>query len=95
MMTNQKDNMNTQYITAEQARVNMLEAQGVNGAFKRKETDELLTKITEASKKGQSEITSANKLDIVIENRLRALGYQVKWTEGYGQRDPGYSTVIW
>jgi hypothetical protein len=82
------------YLTAEQARVNMLEAQGMNGAFMRTETDTLLTKIADASKKGQSE-TSTHKLDPVIENRLRALGYKVKWTEGYDQREPGYTTISW
>lgn len=82
------------YLTAEQARANMLEAQGMNGAFMRAETDSLLTKISEASKKGQSE-TTTHKLDLVIENRLRTLGYKVKWTEGYDQREPGYTTISW
>lgn len=93
-MINKQDTMNTQYITAEQARVNMLEAQGLNGAYKRNETVELLTKISDASRKGQAE-TTTNKLDTVVENRLRALGYKVKWTEGYDQREPGYTTISW
>jgi hypothetical protein len=81
-------------LTAEQARANMLEAQGMNGAYMRGETDALLIKIADASKKGQSE-ASTHKLDPVIENRLRTLGYKVKWTEGYDQRDPGYTTISW
>ena len=72
----------------------MLEAQAINGAYMRDETNSLLAKIAEASKKGQSELTAA-RLDPVIDRRLQTLGYKVKWTEGYDQRDPGYTTISW
>ena len=86
--------MATSSLTAAEARENTLKAQSQHGEFLRTETDALLTKIAVVSKQGQSEL-NADRLDIVIENRLRTLGYKVKWTDGYDQRDPGYTTISW
>jgi hypothetical protein len=81
-------------LTAKQARDNMLEAQGMNGTYLRAETDALLNEVADASKQGKSAINTSY-IDPVIQNRLRTLGYTVVWTEGYDQRDPGYTTIGW
>jgi hypothetical protein len=81
-------------LTAQEARAAMLEAQSMDGVYLRAETDTLLSKIADAAKHGKSEL-GAGRLDPVVESRPRTLGYKVKWTDGYDQRDPGYTTISW
>ena len=81
-------------ITAKEAQALMLEARGMDGLYLRKETDDLLTKIADAAMKGKAEITTG-QVDPVVERRLITLGYAVRWTDGYDQRDPGYTTISW
>jgi hypothetical protein len=81
-----------EYLTAQQARNNMLEAQGINGAYKKAETEEILAKILQAAHAGHASLTT-NSADSIIASRLKTLGYGVKITSD--QRDGDFMTITW
>jgi hypothetical protein len=86
--------MEQKYMGAMEARALTEKAKALEGEYKRAETEELLAIIATAAKKGNESIQT-DKLDKVVEQRLRNLGYKVEWTAGFGQREPGYTTISW
>lgn len=81
------------YLTAQQARHNMLEAQGMQGSYKKAETEEILTSIAKASKQGLASLSVSRGVDAIVASRLRTLGYTVKITSD--QRDGDFMTITW
>ena len=82
----------SEYLTAQQARNNMLEAQSINGAYRKTETEEILAKILKSAQAGHASLT-VNSTDSIIASRLKTLGYGVKITSD--QRDGDYMTITW
>jgi hypothetical protein len=81
-----------EYLTAQQARQNMLEAQGMNGGYKKQETEKILAAVLQASQQGQSSLT-VDCADTIVASRLRTLGYTAKITND--QRDGDFMTISW
>lgn len=79
---------------AKQAREATNEARSLAGEYKKAETLKILESIQVAAKKGEESVQTG-RLDGVVEQRLRELNFKVKWTDGYDQRDPGYTTISW
>jgi len=82
----------SEYITAEQARINAAEAQSLTGAYKRAETEEICALILKASQQGLNNVYVGYS-DAVIASRLKALGYTVKVMSD--QRDGDCMTITW
>jgi hypothetical protein len=82
----------SEYLTAQQARNNTLEAQGVNGAYMKQETEKILAAVLKASQQGQSSLT-IDCADTIVASRLRTLGYTAKITNNY--RDSDFMTITW
>lgn len=78
--------------SAQEAKKLVQDAHGIDGEYKRNETNAILNNIREAAFKGLSTITVGNT-DGIIEARLNCLGYQTKVT--YEQRDGDYMTISW
>ena len=83
----------TEYLTAQQARQNVAEAQALQGAYRKAETEEILASIAKASAHGLSQLTVSKGVDAVIAGRLRTLGYTTKITSD--QRDGDFMTITW
>lgn len=69
-------------------------AQSLDGQYLRKETDDILYAIRAEAHAGKSSIDTAYTAQ-VIQDRLVALGFKVKFNPEYHQRDPAYLTVSW
>ena len=82
----------SEYLTAVQARNNMLEAQSIQGAYRKAETEEILAKVLKAAQQGHGSIT-VSCADNIIAKRLTVLGYSVKVTSD--QRDGDFMTITW
>lgn len=86
--------INVKLFTAEQARKATEHARDLNGTYKRAETEKILDTIRVAAQAGKDSATTGS-MDEIISRRLENLGYTIKWTEGYDQRDQGYNTIYW
>ena len=82
----------SEYLTAVQARNNMLEAQSIQGAYRKAETEEILAKVLKAAQQGHASIT-ISCTDTIIASRLKTLGYTTKITSD--QRDGDFMTITW
>jgi hypothetical protein len=81
-------------VNAQTARLATDKARSLDGDYKRAETNKILESVQGAATKGQDNV-QAGKLDDVVNLRLQNLGFKVVWSEGYDQRDPGYTTISW
>lgn len=86
--------MNDITLTAADARKLTQQAQSLNGSYKRAETDKILQTIQITAAMGKAE-TNAFDTDEVIQMRLKALGFTVKYVPGYDQRDSPYLQITW
>lgn len=82
----------SEYFSAKEARSSMLEAQSMQGAYKKEETEKILSSVLKAAQQGHGSIT-VNTADQIIVGRLKTLGYGVKITSD--QRDGDYMTITW
>jgi hypothetical protein len=83
-----------QKFSAQEARKLTEDARSMDGEYLREQTNKILNDIRTISVKGGDSL-QAGKLDDVVSQRLKNLGYKVVWSEGYDQRDPGYTTITW
>ena len=83
----------TEYLKADQARYNMLEAQTLQGAYKKSETEAVLKQIDAASRNGEEKLVTSTGVDVVIASRLNSLGYITEIT--HDQRDGDFMTISW
>jgi hypothetical protein len=79
---------------AQEARKLTEDARSMEGEYMREQTTKVLNDIKTVAVRGGDSFR-AGKLDDVVSQRLKNLGYKVVWFEGYDQRDPGYTTVTW
>lgn len=81
------------YVTAAEARVMALEAQSIDGAYMRKETDFIMKNIIERAASGQTTLAVFENIDNVVINRVKHLGYDIKIYDD--QRDGQSCTISW
>lgn len=81
-------------VNAQTARRATDKARSLDGDYKRAETTKILENVQAAAAKGQDSV-QAGMIDEVVKLRLQNLGFKVVWTNGYDQRDPGYTTISW
>lgn len=90
-----KGNTMSQFaVNAQTAREATNKARSLAGEYKRAETNKILESIQAAASKGEDSVQTG-RLESVVEQRLRELNFKVQWTDGYDQRDPGYTTISW
>lgn len=84
----------SEQFNAATARKMTFAARSTEGAYKRKETDEVLAQIGQAASVGKGSCTT-NHTDEVIMLRLTNLGFKVVFTPAYDQRESAYNTISW
>tara|TARA_R110000868_G_scaffold139065_2_gene353796 strand:- start:194 stop:448 length:255 start_codon:yes stop_codon:yes gene_type:complete len=81
------------YVTAAEANAMAKEAQSIDGAYMREETDFLMLKIVELAVKGETHCAVYERIDSVVIDRIKYLGYKVVISD---TQFGGYScTISW